>query len=51
MYFLMLGLFAMGASFALFVLIPKLRSLIQEKNQSVNNESNLTVTERVALCE
>lgn len=49
--FFMLGLFAMGSSFALFVLVPKLKSLIKEKNQSVNNESNLTVTERVALCE
>ena len=49
--FLMLGLFALGSSFALFVLVPKLRALIKEKKQYTNNESNLAVTERVALCE
>lgn len=49
--FLMLGLFAIGSSLALFVLVPKLRILIQEKKLNTITESHLTVTERVALCE
>jgi POT family proton-dependent oligopeptide transporter len=49
--FLMLGLIAIGSSFALFVLVPKLRALIKHKKQCIDNESNMAVTERVALCE
>ena len=49
--FLMLGLFAIGSSFVLFVLVPRLRVLIKEKKTNIVKESNLTVTERVALCE
>lgn len=50
--FLMLGLFAIGASFLLFILVPKLKALIQEKNSNrLNNDAQLIVAERVALCE
>lgn len=49
--FLMLGFFAIGSSVALFVLVPKLRTLINEKKLHINGESNLVVTERVILCE
>lgn len=49
--FLMLGLFAIGASFILFILVSKLRTLMREKKLDMIRESNLTVTERVVLCE
>lgn len=49
--FLMLGLVAIGASIILFVLVPKLRTLIKEKKMSMVKEPNLTTPERVALCE
>jgi len=49
--FLMLGLFAMGASAALFILAPKLRALIQEKMPYPAKEANLVVAKRVTLCE
>jgi POT family proton-dependent oligopeptide transporter len=51
--FLMLGLFAVFSSFALFVLIPKLKTLIEEKKVMIDQVSDLEVTvpERVVLCE
>lgn len=49
--FLMLGLFAIGSSVILFILVPKLRKLIKEKNLNGFKQSGLEVTERVALCE
>ncbi|MBI2786050.1 MAG: MFS transporter [Legionella longbeachae] len=49
--FLMLGLFAIGSSVVLFVLVPKLRKLIQEKKQSDVNESNTLSSNRVVICE
>lgn len=42
--FLMLGLFAIGASMALFLLIPKLRALMQEKKAAVLKEVSLAVS-------
>ncbi|RUR12217.1 MFS transporter [Legionella sp. km772] len=48
--FLMLGLFAIASAFMLFILIPKLKELMNEKKAIVNsNESNLIATERVAM--
>lgn len=48
----MLGLFAIGASFILLMLVPKLRALIQEKkNEASQTESTIVVANRVALCE
>ncbi|HAT1595038.1 TPA: peptide MFS transporter [Legionella pneumophila] len=49
--FLMLGLFAIGSSVILFILVPKLRKLIKEKNLNNFKESGIEVTERVVLCE
>lgn len=51
--FLMLGLFAMAASLILLLLVPKLKTLIQEKKSLATKEqgTSLAVTERVALCE
>jgi POT family proton-dependent oligopeptide transporter len=49
--FLMLGLLAIGSSLVLFVLVPKLRTLISEKKFNIIKENNLAVTERVAICE
>ncbi|CEG57002.1 Peptide transport protein, POT family [Legionella fallonii LLAP-10] len=49
--FLILGLSAIVASMILFVLVSKLRALIQEKKTSLVKEYNLTAPERVALCE
>lgn len=49
--FLMLGLFAIAASVVLFILVSKLRTLIQEKKLNAIREPNLTVTERVAVFE
>lgn len=49
--FLMLGLFALGSSIVLFILVPKLKTLMQEKKSKIIRESNLTATERVVLCE
>ncbi|MGL5741971.1 MAG: peptide MFS transporter [Legionella sp.] len=49
--FLMLGLFAIGSSIVLFVLVPKLRKLIQEKKCINDKESNTMATNRVVVCE
>lgn len=49
--FLMLGLFAIGSSLILFMLVAKLRTLMREKKLDMIRESNLTPTERVLLCE
>ena len=43
--FLMLGLFAIGASVVLFALIPKLRTLMQEKNSESCPEVDMAITE------
>lgn len=42
--FLMLGLFAIGASVILFTLIPRLRALIQEKKPNEFTDANLVVS-------
>ncbi|WP_431606641.1 peptide MFS transporter [Legionella maioricensis] len=49
--FLMLGLFAIGSSFILFILVSKLRTLMREKKLDTTRESDLTATKRVVLCE
>ncbi|WP_420814328.1 peptide MFS transporter [Legionella antarctica] len=49
--FLMLGLFAIGSSFILFILVAKLRTLMREKKLTTIGQSSLTVTEQVVLCE
>lgn len=49
--FLMLGLFAIGSSIVLFVLVPRLRKLIQEKKQSESQETTAVATNRVVICE
>ncbi len=51
--FLMLGIFAVVSSFVLFILAPKLKKLIDEKNVTINPDSELSVanTAQVALCE
>ena len=49
--FLMLGLFAIGSSFILFILVSKLRTLMREKKLDTPRESNLNATQRVVLCE
>ncbi len=49
--FLMLGLFAMGSSIVLFILIPKLRELIQEKKSTELHEAKVIATNRVVVCE
>lgn len=48
--FLILGLFAIGSSTILFLLIPKLRELMDEKKSLIHaNESKTLVNERVAI--
>lgn len=42
--FLMLGLFAIGSSTVLFVLVPWLRGLIQEKKTPISNDSGSILT-------
>ena len=50
--FLMLGLFAIGSSFVLLVLIPKLKALMYEQNSSsANKQEHVIVSDRVILCE
>ncbi len=49
--FLMLGLFAIGAAVILYLLVPKLRTLIEEKSPDSRKEQPLTSVERVAVCE
>ncbi|WP_193392752.1 peptide MFS transporter [Legionella santicrucis] len=49
--FLMLGLFAIGSSIVLFILIPKLRELLQEKKPVELQESKAMTTNRVVVCE
>lgn len=45
--FLILGLFALGSSILLFVLIPKLRALIQETNTAGEQKHDPALIERV----
>ncbi|MCW8407411.1 oligopeptide:H+ symporter [Legionella sp. PATHC035] len=49
--FLMLGLFAIGASIVLFIIVPKLRELIQEKKLAEVQEAKGMATNRVVICE
>ncbi|RUR16414.1 MFS transporter [Legionella sp. km535] len=49
--FLGLGLFAIGSSFILLMLVPKLRKLIQEKKHDVVQGNNINVAEREAVFE
>jgi POT family proton-dependent oligopeptide transporter len=49
--FLMLGLFAIGSSVALFFMIPKLRELIKEKKSFELPESKGVAPSRVVVCE
>lgn len=49
--FLILGLFAVASSVILFVLVPKLRSLIREKGTNEFEASTIEISERVAVCE
>lgn len=49
--FLMLGLFAIGASIVLFIIVPKLRELIQEKKSTEVQEAKGMATNRVVVCE
>ncbi|KTD11130.1 peptide transport protein [Legionella gratiana] len=49
--FLILGLFAIGSSIVLFILIPKLRELLQEKKLIELQESKAMTTNRVVVCE
>ncbi|MCW8443763.1 oligopeptide:H+ symporter [Fluoribacter gormanii] len=49
--FLMLGLFAIGSSIVLFILVPKLRELIQEKKPTELQEAKGMATNRVVVCE
>lgn len=49
--FLMLGLFAIGSSVVLFILVPKLRALIQEQKTDEIQDGTVVVAERVAVCE
>ncbi|PWY55272.1 MFS transporter [Legionella qingyii] len=49
--FLMLGLFAIGSSIVLFILVPKLRDLIQEKKPTELKEAKGMATNRVVVCE
>lgn len=49
--FLILGLFAIGSSIVLFILIPKLRELLQEKKLVDLQESKAMTTNRVVVCE
>ena len=49
--FLILGLFALASGMVLFVLIPKLRSLIQENETSDLVEANVQTRKRVAVFE
>ncbi|TAL66274.1 MAG: MFS transporter [Legionella sp.] len=49
--FLMLGLFAIAASILLFMLVPKLRALMQEKKSFAIAENDVLVSERVAVFE
>lgn len=49
--FLMLGLFAMASSLVLFILVPKLRELIQEKKGTELKEAKGMATNRVVVCE
>ncbi|KTD50931.1 peptide MFS transporter [Legionella quateirensis] len=49
--FLCLGLFAIGSSFILLMLVPKLRKLIQEKKHEFVKDTNVNVTERVTVFE
>ncbi|CAM2759333.1 peptide transport protein [Legionella steigerwaltii] len=49
--FLMLGLFAIGSSIVLFILVPKLRELIQEKKLTELQEPQSMSTNRVVVCE
>lgn len=48
--FLILGLFAIGSSIILFLLVPKLRELIHEK-KSHETESKMPALSRVVVCE
>ncbi|WP_454782370.1 peptide MFS transporter [Legionella sp. WA2022007384] len=49
--FLMLGLFAIGSSIVLFILVPKLKELIQEKKPTELQEAKGMATNRVVVCE
>lgn len=49
--FLMLGLIAIAASAVLFMLVPKLRSLMQEKKYSAVNDIPVTASERTVVFE
>lgn len=49
--FLILGLFAIGSSVVLFLLVPKLRSLIEMKESNQKNKSKSDVKKRVAVFE
>lgn len=49
--FLILGLFAMGSSVVLFILVPKLRALIREAGTCEASATTSVVSERVAVCE
>lgn len=49
--FLGLGLFAIGSSFILLMLVPKLRKLIQEKKHDVVQGNNINIAEREAVFE
>ncbi|WP_454783678.1 peptide MFS transporter [Legionella sp. WA2024007413] len=49
--FLMLGLFAIGSSIVLFILVPKLKELIQEKKAPELQEAKGMAANRVVVCE
>lgn len=49
--FLILGLFAIGSSVVLFILVPKLRALIREARTSDVQDAVVEVSKRVAVCE
>lgn len=49
--FLLLGLFAIGSSLVLFFLVPRLRSLIQEKKVDFSKEITPSGSEQVTVCE
>lgn len=49
--FLLLGLFAISSSVILFILVPKLRELIQEKKLHEVQDAKRMATNRVVVCE